>query len=132
MNYPRPMCPVRTSPTTPSCVLRATAVRRYAADASELAGKVFFSGRLADFKYYDMDQAVSHALHAFANEVAVHATAGTAAMDTLAPARSGPSPLAFEGSGHPTTRRGTIGPTAASARGMGPLSAHRADGAPFP
>ena len=48
--------------------------RRYAADAAELAGKVFFSGRLADFKYYDMDQAVSHALHAFVNKVAVHAT----------------------------------------------------------
>jgi len=53
--------------------------RRYTAEAAQVAGHVVFSGRLADFKYYDMDQAVSHALHAFANEVAVRATSGLAA-----------------------------------------------------
>jgi UDP-galactopyranose mutase len=43
---------------------------RYAAAAAELRGKVFFSGRLAEYRYYDMDQAVAHALTVFRNEIA--------------------------------------------------------------
>ena len=36
--------------------------RQYQAAAAELGGRVVFSGRLAEYKYYDMDQAVAHAL----------------------------------------------------------------------
>lgn len=43
---------------------------RYAASAAELAGQVVFSGRLAEYRYYDMDQAVAHALAVFRNEIA--------------------------------------------------------------
>jgi UDP-galactopyranose mutase len=42
----------------------------YAADAAELRGRVVFSGRLAEYKYYDMDQAVAHALTVFRNQIA--------------------------------------------------------------
>ena len=42
----------------------------YAADAAELRGQVVFSGRLAEYKYYDMDQAVAHALTVFRNQIA--------------------------------------------------------------
>ncbi len=43
---------------------------RYAADAAELGGRVVFSGRLAEYRYYDMDQAVAHALTVFRNQIA--------------------------------------------------------------
>ena len=43
---------------------------RYAAAAAELRGKVVFSGRLAEYRYYDMDQAVAHALTVFRNDIA--------------------------------------------------------------
>ena len=33
----------------------------YLGEASKLKGKVLFAGRLADYKYYNMDQAVGHA-----------------------------------------------------------------------
>jgi len=46
---------------------------RYAEAAAELAGKVVFSGRLADYRYYDMDQAVAHALTVFRNVIAAPA-----------------------------------------------------------
>jgi UDP-galactopyranose mutase len=42
---------------------------RYAAAAAELEG-VVFSGRLAEYRYYDMDQAVAHALTVFRNDIA--------------------------------------------------------------
>ncbi|MGH2687064.1 MAG: UDP-galactopyranose mutase [Actinomycetota bacterium] len=45
---------------------------RYAADAAALAPRVLFVGRLAHYRYYDMDQAVSHALLAFRNDVLGH------------------------------------------------------------
>ncbi len=43
--------------------------RSYATEAAALGDRVIFSGRLADFRYYDMDQAVAHALQAFRREV---------------------------------------------------------------
>lgn len=43
---------------------------RYAELARTLSGRVLFSGRLAEYRYYDMDQAVAHALVAFRNFVA--------------------------------------------------------------
>jgi UDP-galactopyranose mutase len=42
---------------------------QYSADAARLDGKVFFVGRLAEYKYYDMDQAVAHALAAFEHKI---------------------------------------------------------------
>ena len=37
----------------------------YAAEAAKLNGSVIFAGRLADYKYYNMDQAVARALKVF-------------------------------------------------------------------
>ncbi|HZU79417.1 MAG TPA: UDP-galactopyranose mutase [Acidimicrobiales bacterium] len=45
---------------------------RYAEAAGAVAGTVLFSGRLAEYRYYDMDQAVAHALVAFRNFVQSH------------------------------------------------------------
>lgn len=42
-----------------------TLYKKYEAEASKLAGRVFFAGRLADYQYYNMDQAVARALHLF-------------------------------------------------------------------
>jgi UDP-galactopyranose mutase len=38
---------------------------RYLREAQALAGRVYFAGRLADYKYYNMDQAVGRALKLF-------------------------------------------------------------------
>jgi len=43
--------------------------QRYAKTALELRGQAIFSGRLAEYRYYDMDQAVSHALAKFTREI---------------------------------------------------------------
>jgi UDP-galactopyranose mutase len=43
---------------------------KYASEAARLRGRVFFAGRLADYKYYNMDQAVARALSLFEREVA--------------------------------------------------------------
>ncbi|WLD94942.1 UDP-galactopyranose mutase [Alkalihalobacillus sp. AL-G] len=43
--------------------------RKYAEEAKALQGKVFFIGRLAEYKYYNMDQVVARALHVFEKEV---------------------------------------------------------------
>lgn len=40
---------------------------RYLSEAEKLRGTVLFAGRLADYKYYNMDQAVAHALQVFQN-----------------------------------------------------------------
>lgn len=49
----------------------------YAAEADRLAASVVFSGRLAEYRYYDMDQAVAHALSTFERRI-VGSTAGRA------------------------------------------------------
>jgi UDP-galactopyranose mutase len=41
----------------------------YAAEARKLAGSTLFAGRLADYQYYNMDQAVARALAVFEKEV---------------------------------------------------------------
>lgn len=46
--------------------------RRYAAEAAKLT-TVYFAGRLADYSYYNMDQAVGRALSCFEKEIAVGA-----------------------------------------------------------
>jgi UDP-galactopyranose mutase len=43
---------------------------RYEAEAAKLNGSVVFAGRLADYKYYNMDQAVARALKVFQDDVA--------------------------------------------------------------
>ena len=49
--------------------------RSYAADAAALGDSVVFAGRLADYKYYNMDQAVARALQVFDSSAAVVAAA---------------------------------------------------------
>jgi UDP-galactopyranose mutase len=39
-------------------------------EAESLSKKVLFAGRLADYKYYNMDQAVARALGVFEKQVA--------------------------------------------------------------
>lgn len=53
------------------CADSAKMLRPYAEMAKNLKGKVFFAGRLADYKYYNMDQAVGRALALFQKEIAV-------------------------------------------------------------
>jgi UDP-galactopyranose mutase len=43
--------------------------RKYANEAKKLNGVVHFVGRLADYKYYNMDQIVARALSVFENEI---------------------------------------------------------------
>lgn len=42
---------------------------KYEAEAAKLNGSVLFAGRLADYKYYNMDQACARALKMFSTEV---------------------------------------------------------------
>jgi UDP-galactopyranose mutase len=42
----------------------------YAREAEKLNGRVIFAGRLADYKYYNMDQAVGRALKVFDSKIA--------------------------------------------------------------
>lgn len=42
---------------------------RYLKEAQELKGTVLFAGRLADYRYYNMDQAVARALAVFEKEI---------------------------------------------------------------
>jgi len=46
----------------------------YAKEAEKLNGSVLFAGRLADYKYYNMDQAVARALKVFEDETTTAAT----------------------------------------------------------
>lgn len=44
-------------------------LKPYVADAKELAGKVWFTGRLADYRYYNMDQVCARSLTLFEREI---------------------------------------------------------------
>lgn len=48
----------------------------YRREIESLSGKVLFAGRLADYKYYNMDQAVARALHVFQNIAAQQSNLG--------------------------------------------------------
>jgi UDP-galactopyranose mutase len=37
-------------------------IKKYVSEAERLNGKVYFLGRLGEYKYYNMDQAVARAL----------------------------------------------------------------------
>ncbi len=65
--HPQPHVPGETEPFYPIPTAANRALyQRYRAAADALPGQVVFAGRLAHYRYYDMDQAVAHALHAFA------------------------------------------------------------------
>lgn len=68
--YPLPHEPGKNEPyyPVPSAENRAV-YARYAAEAEKLRGSVFFAGRLADYRYYNMDQAVARALTVFEHEI---------------------------------------------------------------
>ncbi len=46
-----------------------TLYKKYQDEAEKLRGKVWFAGRLGDYQYYNMDQAVARALHLFEKEL---------------------------------------------------------------
>jgi len=71
VEYPMRHIPGQTEPYYP--VPRDENRERYALyakEAAKLEGKVLFAGRLADYKYYNMDQAVGRALSLFEKTIA--------------------------------------------------------------
>ena len=43
--------------------------RKYAAEAARLKPRLLFAGRLGEYRYYNMDEAVKRALELFESEV---------------------------------------------------------------
>lgn len=83
--YPEPHQPGRNEPYYP--VPRPENHRRYSlyqARASSLGTRVLFVGRLAEYRYYDMDQAVAHALAIFDHRVLGGQTGGPAELPGIA------------------------------------------------
>lgn len=71
IEYPRPHVTGETEPYYPVLHEEYRAqYERYVALANEVNGKVVFAGRLADYRYYNMDQAVGRALAVFEREIA--------------------------------------------------------------
>jgi UDP-galactopyranose mutase len=69
--YPCEHVPGLTEPYYPVPDPQSAALYgRYLREAKKLNGRVIFSGRLADYKYYNMDQAVARALKVFEHQVA--------------------------------------------------------------
>ena len=69
--YPHPYYPGENEPYYPIPSSENVAVyAKYAKEAAKLRGTVLFAGRLADYKYYNMDQAVARALCLFEKEIA--------------------------------------------------------------
>jgi len=69
-DFPEPHVPGVNEPYYPvPCEESSNLFRRYAADAARLKS-VLFAGRLADYQYYDMDQAVGRALALFEKTIA--------------------------------------------------------------
>lgn len=69
--YPMPHDPPHTEPYYP--VPSSSSQELYAAyakEASKLKGKVWFAGRLGDYRYYNMDQAIGRALALFEKTIA--------------------------------------------------------------
>jgi UDP-galactopyranose mutase len=75
--YPQPHILGINEPYYPvPCEANKLILAKYASEARDLNGRVYFAGRLADYKYYNMDQAVGRALKLYdditqAREVAV-------------------------------------------------------------
>lgn len=69
--YPRAHEPGITEPYYPVPTLsNAEKLKPYQALAAQLAGKVWFAGRLGDYAYYNMDQACGRALALFEKSIA--------------------------------------------------------------
>lgn len=68
--YPQAYEPHRNEPYYPVLRPESKAIHaRYLAEAAKLHGSVVFAGRLADYRYYNMDQAVARALSVFEHEI---------------------------------------------------------------
>jgi UDP-galactopyranose mutase len=68
--FPQPHIPGRTEAYYPiPCPENREQYEKYLAEMSKVKGSVLFAGRLADYKYYNMDQAVARALKVFQDEV---------------------------------------------------------------
>lgn len=79
--YPQPHVPGKTEPYYPVPTPESRErYARYAEAAAELGGRVVFAGRLAHYRYYDMDQAVNAALNTFRREVVERDTAPLPAL----------------------------------------------------
>jgi UDP-galactopyranose mutase len=64
--YPQPHISGKNEPYYPLPLsVSADLYKRYVAEAAKLEGAVLFAGRLADYKYYNMDQATARALALF-------------------------------------------------------------------
>jgi UDP-galactopyranose mutase len=64
--YPEPYLPGENEPYYPLPTPASHQLyNKYKAETARYLGKVFFVGRLANYKYYDMDQAVNQALQLF-------------------------------------------------------------------
>lgn len=69
--YPQPHVPGETIPYYPiPREANREIYRKYKAECNKLNGSIIFAGRLADYNYYNMDQAAARALAVFKNEVA--------------------------------------------------------------
>jgi UDP-galactopyranose mutase len=73
--YPEEYVPGVNEPYYPvPTEANAAVMQRYLDDAAELDGQVLFAGRLADYAYYNMDQACGRALALFEKRIAPLAT----------------------------------------------------------
>jgi len=71
--FPQPHVPGRNEPFYPIPREQNRSIfEKYRNEASKLAGQVIFTGRLADYQYYNMDQVVARALSVFEQEVAAN------------------------------------------------------------
>lgn len=70
IEYPQPHIRGETTPYYPiPREENRKLYRKYQAECNKLSGSVFFAGRLADYNYYNMDQATARALTVFKNQV---------------------------------------------------------------
>ncbi len=66
VEYPQPFVRGKNDPYYPiPCEANAQLFRRYQKEIDDVAPKILFAGRLADYRYYNMDQAVGRALALF-------------------------------------------------------------------
>lgn len=63
--YPQAYIPGENDPYYPVPLSNRDLYARYESEAQKLGGRVLFAGRLGDYKYYNMDQAVGRALQLF-------------------------------------------------------------------
>jgi UDP-galactopyranose mutase len=71
VEYPEPYVPGENEPYYPiPQEQNRSRYDLYAAEAKKLHGSVFFAGRLADYKYYNMDQVVARSLTVFERDLA--------------------------------------------------------------